>query len=314
VLYTTPSCASFVTDALFANEDVGGVCLTQDPSRMPADRQEFAMAQSTASRVPVLVLDDADVAVAVGIARTVLENRGVIPNAEADSPVAGFGVRFFVQMNVYEQLAEALAKVCAANGRVEVSKSDQDRLASYLKADARGPRQHGIEVRSGGALTNEDGKYFVESTLLTECTMENKVVVDDVAGLPVLQLVRFKKLDDGVEMARRVSAKHGALAVGIVSTAESSVDAVAAWGVEGGLAATVSEIWENEKIFEVFTALERGLQFADDFRTACLSSFRAVTRRARSKPTVVESEEETADKKGKKKGKDKKKGDKAKGA
>jgi phenylacetaldehyde dehydrogenase len=137
---------------------------------------------------PVIVLPDADLAVAVpGAARAIFGNSG---------QVCAAGSRLFAHKKVFDRLVEGIAgeadKLKVGHGLSEgtqmgplVSQDQLDRVTGYLHQGAA----DGVTVVTGGKRIGNEG-YFVAPTVLTNTRPDMSVVREEIFG-PVLCAMSF---------------------------------------------------------------------------------------------------------------------------
>lgn len=115
--------------------------------------------------------------------------------------------RAIVQRGVYDQVVEGLAKMAnvlkvgdpyapdTVLGPV-ISAAHRDRVESYIEAG----RAEGAEVVAGGRRPEKpDTGYYVAPTLLAGCSLEMKVVQEEIFG-PVVVVLPFDDEDEGIAL------------------------------------------------------------------------------------------------------------------
>ncbi len=146
-----------------------------------------------------LVYDDANLKTAIGmIGSTWTFHSGQICTAPT---------RAIVQRGVYDQVVEGLTKMANALkvgdpyepetvlGPV-ITASHRDRVESYVAAG----RAEGAEVMAGGSRPEKpDTGFYVSPTLLAGCSLEMKVVQEEIFG-PVVVVLPFDDEDEGIAL------------------------------------------------------------------------------------------------------------------
>jgi acyl-CoA reductase-like NAD-dependent aldehyde dehydrogenase len=146
-----------------------------------------------------LVYDDANLKTAIGmIGSTWTFHSGQICTAPT---------RAIVQRGVYDQVVEGLAKMANALkvgdpyapdtvlGPV-ITAAHRDRVESYIEAG----RAEGAEVVAGGTRPEKpDTGFYVAPTLLAGCSLDMKVVQEEIFG-PVVVVLPFDDEDEGIAL------------------------------------------------------------------------------------------------------------------
>ncbi|XP_074273847.1 aldehyde dehydrogenase family 2 member C4-like [Silene latifolia] len=160
---------------------------------------------------PVIIFDDADVDLAAELAFTgIVFNKGEICVA---------GSRVFVQEGIYDKLLEKL-KIKAENWVVgdpfdpnshqgpQVDKKQFEKILSYISQG----KQEGANLLCGGKRHGDKG-YFIQPTIFTDVKDNMVIATEEIFG-PVMSLMKFKTIEEGIERAN--ATKYG-LAAGIVT-------------------------------------------------------------------------------------------------
>jgi aldehyde dehydrogenase (NAD+) len=159
---------------------------------------------------PNIVFADADIKAAIrGAHAGIFYGKG---------EVCAAGSRLLVERSVHDQVVEQLverAKKLAPGDPLEkntrlgaiVSKRQQERVLSYIAAGKKEAK-----LVAGGSSSKVNGKgYFVEATVFDEAKPGMKIVDEEIFG-PVLSVLTFDGVDEGIALANRT--RYG-LAAGI---------------------------------------------------------------------------------------------------
>ncbi|KAK3041658.1 hypothetical protein RJ639_001468 [Escallonia herrerae] len=160
---------------------------------------------------PLLIFDDADVDTAADLALLgVFCNKGELCVSSS---------RVLVQEGIYDELVEKLAKKAKAwvvgdpfdpsscQGP-QVDKNQYDKILSYIEHGKR----EGATLLAGGKPCGEKG-YYIEPTIFTDVMDSMLIAQDEIFG-PVMSLMKFKTVDEGI---KRANATRYGLAAGIVT-------------------------------------------------------------------------------------------------
>ncbi|KAK2985289.1 hypothetical protein RJ640_024285 [Escallonia rubra] len=160
---------------------------------------------------PLLIFNDANVDTAARLAFLgVFSNKGELCVASS---------RVLVQEGIYDELVEKLAKKAKAwvvgdpfdpsscQGP-QVDKNQYDKILSYIEHGKR----EGATLLIGGKPCGEKG-YYIEPTIFTN-VMDNMLIAQDEIFGPVMSLMKFKTIDEGI---KRANATRYGLAAGIVT-------------------------------------------------------------------------------------------------
>ncbi|HEX2651240.1 MAG TPA: NAD-dependent succinate-semialdehyde dehydrogenase, partial [Burkholderiales bacterium] len=150
---------------------------------------------------PVIVFDDADVAVAAKVmAASKFRNAGQV----CISPT-----RFLVQEGVYnrfvEKFVDATKALKVGNGMesgVQMGALANPRRATAMEANVEDASKHGGKVRTGGHRIGKDGNFW-EPTVVTELPNDAKAMNDEPFG-PLAVINPFKTFDEAVVEANRL--------------------------------------------------------------------------------------------------------------
>ncbi len=148
---------------------------------------------------PVIVLDDADPAVAsAGAAQAIFFNQGQVCCA---------GSRLYVHKSRFDRVVEGLSEIAAGmklGAGIDpttqigplVSATQQQRVLGYIRSGF----DQGARALAGGAADEGEG-YFVKPTVLVDTRDDMKVVREEIFG-PVVVAMPYDDLD---EVARRAN-------------------------------------------------------------------------------------------------------------
>jgi acyl-CoA reductase-like NAD-dependent aldehyde dehydrogenase len=161
---------------------------------------------------PCIILDDADVAVAIpGAAMSVFLNSGQMCIA---------GSRVYAQKKIYDQVVSGIADVArtlkvgsgfdpATQLGPLISAKQLDRVSRYIESG----REAGAEIVAGGGCPAGEG-YFIEPTVLANVNADMRVVREEIFG-PVIAVT---PIDDIDEIVRQANDTRYGLAAGIFTT------------------------------------------------------------------------------------------------
>ncbi|KAL5572682.1 hypothetical protein UlMin_022279 [Ulmus minor] len=161
---------------------------------------------------PMLIFDDADVDIASELALFgFLCNKGEICVAVT---------RVYVQEGIYDELVKKLEEKAKAwvvgdpfdpqvQQGPQVSKEQFDKILSYIEHGKR----EGATLLTGGKPIGQNSGYYIEPTIFTDAKEDMLIVKDEIFG-PVLSLMKFKTIEEGIKRAN--DSKYG-LAAGIVT-------------------------------------------------------------------------------------------------
>ena len=150
---------------------------------------------------PVIVFDDADVAVAAKVmAASKFRNAGQV----CVSPT-----RFLVQEGVYnqfvDQFVENTKKLKVGNGLeqgVTMGALANPRRTTAMEANIEDAGKHGGKIRAGGHRIGDKGNFY-EPTVVTELPTDAKAMNEEPFG-PMAIINPFKTFDDAVNEANRL--------------------------------------------------------------------------------------------------------------
>ncbi|MEO6743447.1 MAG: NAD-dependent succinate-semialdehyde dehydrogenase [Caldimonas sp.] len=150
---------------------------------------------------PVIVFDDADVAIAAKVmAASKFRNAGQV----CISPT-----RFLVQEGVYDSFVEQFVantkRLKVGNGLetgMNMGALANPRRATAMEANMEDASKHGGKVRTGGHRIGKDGNFW-EPTVVTELSNDAKAMNDEPFG-PLAVINPFKTFDDAVTEANRL--------------------------------------------------------------------------------------------------------------
>ncbi|XP_065042395.1 aldehyde dehydrogenase family 2 member C4-like [Musa acuminata AAA Group] len=160
---------------------------------------------------PVIIFDDADVDMAVDLARkAIFFNKGEICVA---------GSRVYVQEGIYDEFVRKIAE-SSKNWIVgdpfdahvhQGPQVDKKQFEKVLKYIDHGKRE-GATVLTGGKPCGEKG-FYIEPTIFTDVKDDMLIAKDEIFG-PVMSLMKFKTIEEAIERAN--NTRYG-LAAGIVT-------------------------------------------------------------------------------------------------
>ncbi|CAK9329514.1 unnamed protein product [Citrullus colocynthis] len=160
---------------------------------------------------PLLVFDDADLDKAVDLALlAIFYNKGEICVA---------GSRVLVQEGIYNEFVKKITEKVKSwvvgdpfDPKVkygpQVDKKQMDKILKYIEHG----KKEGATLVTGGKRIGEVG-YYVEPTIFTNVKEDSLIAQDEIFG-PVLSVIKFKTIEDGIRSAN--NTKYG-LAAGIVT-------------------------------------------------------------------------------------------------
>ena len=150
---------------------------------------------------PVIVFDDADVAIAAkAMAASKFRNAGQV----CISPT-----RFLVQEGVYDAFVEQFVanakKLKVGDGReqgVNMGSLANPRRSKAMEANLEDATKHGGKIKTGGHRIGEKGNFY-EPTVVTELSNDAKAMNEEPFG-PMAIINPFKTFDDAVKEANRL--------------------------------------------------------------------------------------------------------------
>ncbi|KAJ4708414.1 Aldehyde dehydrogenase family 2 member like [Melia azedarach] len=160
---------------------------------------------------PLLIFDDADVDTAADLALFgLLFNKGEICVASS---------RVYVQEGIYDEFVKKVVEKAktwvvgdpfdpAVRQGPQVNKKQFDRILSYIEHGKR----EGATLLTGGKPVGDKG-YYIEPTIFTDVKEDMLIAKDEIFG-PVMSLMKFKTIEEGIKRAN--DTRYG-LAAGIVT-------------------------------------------------------------------------------------------------
>ncbi|PON73308.1 Succinylglutamate-semialdehyde dehydrogenase [Parasponia andersonii] len=160
---------------------------------------------------PLIIFDDADIEMASDLALMgILFNKGEICVASS---------RVYVQEGIYDEFVKKLVEKAKAwvvgdpfdpqvRQGPQVDKTQFDKILSYIE---HGKREGGTLLTGGKRIGNEG--YYIEPTIFADVKEDMLIVKDEIFG-PVMALMKFKTIEEGITRAN--NSKYG-LAAGIVT-------------------------------------------------------------------------------------------------
>jgi aldehyde dehydrogenase (NAD+) len=120
------------------------------------------------------------------------------------------GSRLFVEEKIHDKLVERLLERAkqqklgdpfdpATTQGPQVSQEQMDRILGYIDAG----QKEGAQCLTGGKRFGDKG-YFIEPTLFTNVKDSMKIAKEEIFG-PVMQVMKFKDVDDVVERGNRTT-------------------------------------------------------------------------------------------------------------
>jgi len=164
---------------------------------------------------PLIVLDDADIDIAVNAAHVGLFlNQGQCCVASS---------RLFVQDTIYDKFVEAAVKKAqaikvgphtdaAADQGPQVDDIQFERVMGYIKKG----KEEGATVATGGERYGTKG-YFLQPTVFTDVTDDMTIAKEEIFG-PVMSILKFSTDD---EVVQRANSTIFGLAAGVISKSSS---------------------------------------------------------------------------------------------
>ncbi|KAJ0977842.1 hypothetical protein J5N97_013316 [Dioscorea zingiberensis] len=170
-----------------------------------------AVSLELGGKSPLLIFNDADVDMAVDLARiAVFFNKGEVCVA---------GSRVYVQEGIYDDFVKKAVE-SAENWVVgdpfdpqvhqgpQVDKEQFEKVLRYIDMGKR----EGATLVTGGKPCGQKG-YYIEPTIFKDVKEDMKIAQDEIFG-PVMSLIKFKTTEEAIEKAN--NTKYG-LAAGIVT-------------------------------------------------------------------------------------------------
>nr|ACH63235.1 alcohol dehydrogenase [Rheum australe] len=213
--------------ALTSHMDVDKVSFTGSPEvgrlvmQAAATSNLKQVSLELGGKSPLIIFDDADVDKAAELALVgILFNKGEVCVASS---------RVFVQGGIYDAVVEKLVEM-AKNWPVgdpfdpsvqqgpQVDKVQFDRILSYIEHGKR----EGATLLTGGNPLGDKG-YYIQPTIFAD-VMDNMMIAKDEIFGPVLSLMKFKTIEEGI--ARANATRYG-LAAGIVTKSLDIANTVA---------------------------------------------------------------------------------------
>ncbi|XP_020241182.1 aldehyde dehydrogenase family 2 member C4-like [Asparagus officinalis] len=160
---------------------------------------------------PVIIFDDADVDMAVDLARiATFFNKGEICVS---------GTRIYVQEGIYDEFVKKIAEKAKSwvvgdpfDPKVQqgpqVDKVQFEKVLNYIDLGKR----EGATLLTGGKRCGEKG-YYIEPTIFTDVKEEMRIAQDEIFG-PVMSLMKFKTIEEAIEKAN--NTRYG-LAAGVLT-------------------------------------------------------------------------------------------------
>jgi acyl-CoA reductase-like NAD-dependent aldehyde dehydrogenase len=157
---------------------------------------------------PTIIMPDADLEQAIpGAAMAVFFNSGQVCFA---------GSRLLVHEDVYDTVLAGVAQVAKSLpigsgldpqtmiGPV-VSEQQRNRIMNYINIGV----EEGSELVAGGGTGGFEEGYFVEPTILSNTSPQQKVFQEEIFG-PVLTATRFSNIDEAIQLANQTRFGLGA--------------------------------------------------------------------------------------------------------
>ncbi|KAJ3701860.1 hypothetical protein LUZ61_005565 [Rhynchospora tenuis] len=203
--------------ALASHMDVDDITFTGSPE---VGRKIMAASASSnlktvslelGGKSPVIIFDDADVDMAVDLARAaIFFNKGEVCIA---------GSRVYVQEGIYDEFVKKSIEAAKSwvvgdpfdpvvNMGPQIDKVQFERVLKYIEYG----KNEGATLLTGGKPCGDKG-YYIEPTIFANVKEDMKIAQDEIFG-PVMSLMKFKTIEEAIERAN--STKYG-LAAGIVT-------------------------------------------------------------------------------------------------
>ncbi|KAH9616663.1 hypothetical protein KSS87_018592, partial [Heliosperma pusillum] len=211
--------------AIAAHMDIDKVSFTgstevgRSVMKAAADSNLKQISLELGGKSPVIIFDDADVDLAAELAFTgIVFNKARILNFPYGE-ICVAGSRVFVQEGIYDKLLQKL-KIKSENWVVgdpfdpnshqgpQVDKKQFEKILSYINQG----KQEGANLLCGGNRHGDKG-YFIQPTIFTDVKDNMTIATEEIFG-PVMSLMKFKTIEEGIERAN--ATKYG-LAAGIVT-------------------------------------------------------------------------------------------------
>ncbi|KAJ8477251.1 hypothetical protein OPV22_020978 [Ensete ventricosum] len=163
---------------------------------------------------PVIIFDDADVDMAVDLAR-----RAIFFNKAWMGEICVAGSRVYVQEGIYDEFVRKIAESSKnwiigdpfdahVHQGPQVDKKQFEKVLKYIDHGQR----EGATILTGGKPCGEKG-FYIEPTIFTDVKDDMLIAKDEIFG-PVMSLMKFKTIEEAIERAN--NTRYG-LAAGIVT-------------------------------------------------------------------------------------------------
>ncbi|CAL9189117.1 unnamed protein product [Musa hybrid cultivar] len=163
---------------------------------------------------PVIIFDDADVDMAVDLAR-----KAIFFNKAWMGEICVAGSRVYVQEGIYDEFVRKIAESSRnwilgdpfdahVHQGPQVDKKQFEKVLKYIDHGKR----EGATVLTGGKPCGEKG-FYIEPTIFTDVKDDMLIAKDEIFG-PVMSLMKFKTIEEAIERAN--NTRYG-LAAGIVT-------------------------------------------------------------------------------------------------
>ncbi|CAL9753930.1 unnamed protein product [Musa acuminata subsp. burmannicoides] len=163
---------------------------------------------------PVIICDDADIDMAVELART-----AIFYNKAWMGEICVAGSRVYVQEGIYDEFVRKIAESCKSwivgdpfsphvHQGPQVDKKQFEKVLRYIDHGKR----EGATILTGGKACGEKG-FYIEPTIFTDVKESMLIAQDEIFG-PVMSLMKFKTIEEAIERAN--DTRYG-LAAGIVT-------------------------------------------------------------------------------------------------
>ncbi|CAL9115274.1 unnamed protein product [Musa textilis] len=173
---------------------------------------------------PLIIFDDADVDMAVALARiAIFYNKAspLRPTFASFDPgeICVAGSRVYVQEGIYDEFVRKAAESAKSwvvgdpfdpnvQQGPQVDKTQFERVLSYIELG----KTEGATLLTGGTRCGDKG-YYIEPTIFTDVKEEMRIAQEEIFG-PVMSLMKFKTIEEAIEKAN--ATRYG-LAAGIVT-------------------------------------------------------------------------------------------------
>lgn len=150
-------------------------------------------------KAPAIVMDDADIDIAVDA----IVNSRIVNSGQ----VCICAERVYVQEGIYDEFVrryiEKMSSVTYGNPLqqgIDMGPLINENQLKGVEKKVEYAIQQGAKLALGGERGEQEKGFYYKPTVLLECRQEMEIVQEEVFG-PVTPIVKFKTLDDAIEMA-----------------------------------------------------------------------------------------------------------------